>query len=90
MSGAGNITYKKMFGDYAVYCDSKIFGLICDNQVFIKPTKAVDAFMPDATKESPYKGAKPYIVLEELDDKNLITEFIIATCDELPLPKPKK
>ena len=27
-SGAGGIVTKKMFGDYGIYCDGKIFGLI--------------------------------------------------------------
>ena len=26
---AGEIITKKMFGDYGIYCDNKIFGLIC-------------------------------------------------------------
>ena len=29
--GAGEIVTKKMFGDYGIYCDGKIFGLICDD-----------------------------------------------------------
>ncbi|MBQ7687396.1 MAG: TfoX/Sxy family protein, partial [Bacteroidaceae bacterium] len=37
-SGAGEITVKKMFGDYAIYCDGKIFGLICDDRFYLKPT----------------------------------------------------
>jgi TfoX/Sxy family transcriptional regulator of competence genes len=40
IANAGEITYKKMFGEYALYCDGKIMALICDNQLFIKPTKA--------------------------------------------------
>ena len=39
-SGAGDIVTKKMFGDYAIYCDGKIFGLICDDCFFVKPTAA--------------------------------------------------
>ena len=27
--GAGEITLKKMFGEYGIYCNGKIFGLIC-------------------------------------------------------------
>ena len=30
-AGAGDITTRKMFGDYGIYCDGKIFGLICDD-----------------------------------------------------------
>ncbi len=39
--GAGEITAKKMFGDYGIYCDGKIFGLICDDRFYLKPTEAV-------------------------------------------------
>ena len=34
MSGAGTVTYKKMFGEYGVYLNDKIIGLICDNRFF--------------------------------------------------------
>ena len=39
-AGAGVITFRKMFGDYGIYCDGKIFGLICDDRFFVKPTQA--------------------------------------------------
>ena len=90
MRDAGEITYKKMFGEYTIYCNSKVLGLICDNQVFIKPTTAGETLIPNATKESPYDGAKPYIVLEDLDNRDFITRFVIATYEKLPIPKPKK
>lgn len=90
MCDAGRITYKRMFGEYTIYCNSKVLGLICDNQVFIKPTTAGENLIPNVTKESPYDGAKPYIVLEDLDNRDFITRFVIATCEELPMPKPKR
>ena len=40
-SGAGEIMVKKMFGDYGIYCGGKIFGLICDDCFYLKPTDAV-------------------------------------------------
>ena len=39
-SGAGEIVAKKMFGDYGIYCNGKIFGLICDDCFYLKPTEA--------------------------------------------------
>ena len=90
MGDAGEITYKKMFGEYTIYCNSKVLGMICDNQVFIKPTISGEQIIPKAIKESPYQGAKPYVVLQELENKELITRFILATYDELPKPKQKK
>lgn len=38
IQNAGLITYKKMFGEYAIYSENKIVAFICDNQLFIKPT----------------------------------------------------
>jgi TfoX/Sxy family transcriptional regulator of competence genes len=90
MRDAGEITFKKMFGEYTIYCNSKVLGLICDNQVFIKPTPAGETLIPNSTKESPYDGAKPHIALEDLDNGDFITRFVIASCEELPMPKPKK
>ncbi len=90
MREAGEITYKKMFGEYTIYWNSKVLGLICDNQVFIKPTTAGETLIPNATKESPYSGVKSHIVLEGLDNIDLITKFVSATYKELPMPKPKK
>ncbi|MEF9880602.1 MAG: TfoX/Sxy family protein [Clostridia bacterium] len=90
MSGAGTITYKKMFGEYTIYCDQKVLGLICDNQVFIKPTAAADAMMPTAARMPPYEGAKPKILIEDIEDRDFLCKLIQQTCSELPLPKPKK
>ncbi|NFG24109.1 competence protein TfoX [Clostridium botulinum] len=90
MREAGEITYKKMFGEYTIYYNSKVLGLICDKQVFIKPTTAGEMLIPNATKESPYSGVKSHIVLGDLDNIDLITKFVSATYKELPMPKPKK
>jgi len=90
MSLAGSITYKKMFGEYGLYYGGKLFGSICDNQVFIKPTAAAERLLPTAQRQPPYDGAKAQIVLEDLDDKEFLAELITSTCAELPPPKPKK
>ena len=37
MQGVGGITFRKMFGEYAIYCNGKVVALICDNQFFVKP-----------------------------------------------------
>lgn len=90
LSGSGKVTWKKMFGDYCIYCNTKVLGLICDDIVYIKPTKAGEMLLEDAPKQPPYEGAKPHIVLEELDNIEFLAKFVQATCEELPLPKPKK
>ncbi len=90
LSDAGAITYRKMFGEYGVYCDGKIFALICDDQLFIKITEAGKRLAPHLKTMPPYEGAKPYFLVEEIDDREFLTEFVTETCKELPMPKPKK
>ncbi len=89
-SGAGAIRTLKMFGEYGIYCDGKIFGLICDNQLFIKITEAGTAMFPDLETAPPYEGAKPHFVFSDIDDRDALSQFVQATCKELPAPKPKK
>lgn len=90
MSLAGTITYRKMFSEYAIYCDGKCFALICDNQLFINPTKAGLALLPEATMGIPYDGAKPRILIKDVEDRDFLCRLVEETCAELPMPKPKK
>ncbi len=61
---SGAIHYKKMFGEYGVYCDGIFFGLICDNAFFIKPTEAGRAFIGEVVEAPTYPGAKPSFLIE--------------------------
>lgn len=90
LRGAGEITYKKMFGEYGIYCNGKIIGVICDDQFFVKKTDAGADILPDLEEAPPYEGAKPYFLVDCVDDDELMTQFISATCAALPAPKPKK
>ncbi len=90
LSDAGNITYRKMFGEYGMYCDGKIFALICENQLFIKITDAGRQLAPELEMAPPYDGAKDYFLIENIDDREFLTSFVMETCKELPMPKPKK
>ena len=88
--GAGDITYKKMFGEYALYCGGKIFALVCDDEFFVKITAETKESYPDLPEKPPYDGAKNYFLVENVDDRDFLTELVTATCDALPEPKPKR
>lgn len=91
MEDAGPVSYKKMFGEYAVYCRGKVVALICDNQLFVKPTAAGRAFIGDVVEAPPYPGAKPsFLIGEGMEDRDWLGQLIRLTEKELPLPKPKK
>lgn len=90
VSAAGRITYRKMFGEYGMYCNEKIFALICKDQFFVKITEAGKQLAHDLEEVPPYDGAKPYFLIEDLDDREFLTDLVLETCRELPPPKPKK
>lgn len=91
IKNVGVITSKKMFGEYGLYADEKLFGLICDNKLFIKPTISGRAFIGDAIEKSPYDGAKPsFLIDEKIEDTNWLSELIRISLPELPAPKRKK
>jgi TfoX/Sxy family transcriptional regulator of competence genes len=88
---AGQITYRMMFGEYGIYCDGKIFGLICDNKLFIKPTEGGRKFIGDVVEAPPYPGAKnSFLIEEQLDDRDWLSELVRISVKELPEPKKKK
>jgi TfoX/Sxy family transcriptional regulator of competence genes len=80
-----------MFGEYALYMGRKVVALVCDNQLFLKPTATGRALLEHPTEAPPYPGAKPYLLIDSaLDDRDLLAELFRATERDMPEPKPKK
>lgn len=91
IEGSGPVAYRKMFGEYVLYYNEKVVALICDNRLFVKPTKTGKEFIGNVVEAPPYPGAKPaFLIEEQLDDKEWISHLIIITEKELPIPKPRK
>jgi len=87
---AGEVTAKKMFGEYGIYADGKLFGLICDNKLFIKPTISGREFIGNVIEAPPYEGAKPsFLIEDEIEDSDWLSELVRISLKELPSPKPK-
>lgn len=87
---AGEIVTKKMFGDYGIYCDGKIFGLICDDCFYLKPTEAGSKLLRTFDPRPPYEGAKDYFYIADVDDRDYLSMLVRETCKALPMPKPKR
>ncbi len=91
MQGAGKISARKMFGEYALYCDGKVVALVCDDQLFLKPTPGARALLGDAPMAPPYPGAKPHFLIDEgLEDRTHLARLVAMVASEVPTPKPKK
>lgn len=88
--GLETVTSRKMFGEYAVYFNGKVIALICDDQLFVKPTPEGASFIGEPIMAPPYPGAKPYFLIEEqLDDREFLMKLFDMTEAVLPVPKKK-
>jgi len=89
-SEAGEITVKKMMGDYCIYCNGILFGLICDDKLYIKVTDAGKILFDEMVLQSPYPGAKEYFRIDNVDNRMFLSDLIRVTLPILALPKIKK
>lgn len=87
---AGSIRSRKMFGEYGLYCDDIFFAVICDDQFFVKITPAGEAAFPNLPKAPPYEGARDYIWVEDVDNREVMTALTRLTCLAFQGQAPKK
>ncbi|MCB2376702.1 TfoX/Sxy family protein [Hymenobacter sp. BT635] len=91
LDAAGQVSSKKMFGEYGLYWEQKLFALVCDNKLYLKPTVLGRAYLHEAVEAAPYPGAKPSFLIEEgLEDREWLQKLVSLTVEELPQPRPKK
>ena len=90
-SAAGDLSARKMFGEYALYLDGCVVALICDDTLYLKPLPGARALLPDAVEGFPYPGAKAHLVGDTLlDDPHLAARVLRAIAAEVPPPGLKK
>ncbi len=91
LTGAGEVSARKMFGEYGVYCDGKMVAFVCDDQLFVKPTEGGREIAGNAEMAPPYPGGKPYFLIsaDRWEDSEWLSELIKVTARELAVPKEK-
>lgn len=89
-SSDGNLTFRAMMGEFIIYYRGKIIGGIYDDRLLIKPVKSAVSYMPAASYERPYDGAKEMLLVDEVDNKEFLAGLFRTMYDELPSPKAKK
>ena len=90
LSGLNEITYRAMMGEYIIYYRGKIVGGIYDDRLLVKPLKSAIALMPVTIFKLPYESAKEMLLVEDIDNRDFLTELFNAMYDELPAPKKRK
>lgn len=90
-SGLGpRLTYRRMFGEYALYLDDKVVAFACDNQLYLKPTDEGRALLGTVSEHPAYPGSKLYFRIDEqVDDRDLLRRAFETTARALPPPKAK-
>jgi TfoX/Sxy family transcriptional regulator of competence genes len=85
------MTHRKMFGEYGLYSRGKIVAVICDDQLFVKPTEAGRAHIGAPEMAPPYPGAAPrFLITDGIEDGPWLSELLRVTYAELPEPKKRK
>lgn len=90
LSELEEITYRSMMGEFIIYYRGKIVGGIYDDRLLVKPVRSAVSYMPAASYELPYEGAKEMLLVDEVDNKEFLTGLFQAMYADLPEPKPKK
>lgn len=88
-SQAGEVTARKMFGDYCLYCDGKVVGLISDNYLYLKPLKPLLPLLHecDQRMQPPYDGAKPHYVISDVDDRDYVSSLVRTVAENIKSKK---
>ena len=84
------VSVRPMMGEYLLYYQGKYFGGVCDDRFLVKITPSAREMMPAAAEEPPYEGAKPMLLVDNVDDRDFLKELVQRIVSELPQPKEKK
>ena len=88
LSSLEGITYRMMMGEYLIYYRGKVAAYICDNKFLVKPVPSAIKMLPNAEYDSiSIGGRKKLLRVDNVDDRNFLTNLLIAIYDELPFPK---
>ncbi len=90
LSEVKGITFRKMMGEYILYHHGKIAACLCDDRLLVKPVPSAVALLPHTPQEPPYEGAKPMLLVEDVDDRGFLKQLFEAMYPELPAPKMKR
>ena len=90
LAGIEGIDWKRMMGEYLLYVRGKLIGGIYDNRLLVKPTKGAQSLLSGAPYELPYEGAKPMLLVEDMENRELLSALCRVLYDELPAAKTKR
>ena len=83
LSETDGIAFRAMMGEYVIYYRGKVIGGIYDNRFLVKVTPSSRALMPEAPLEIPYPGGKPMLLVEDIENREFLSELLENTFNDL-------
>ncbi len=90
LSGVEGLTHRAMMGEFLLYVRGKIVGGLYDDRLLVKSVPAARALLPGAPEEIPYPGAKPMLLVENVDDREALAALFRALGEALPAPSARR
>ena len=90
LSLVNGIISRMMMGEYLIYHHGKIAAYLCDGRLLVKILPSTKELLPEAPIELPYKGGKPMLLVENVDDMLFLRILFETMYPELPELKKKK
>ena len=90
LSSLEGITHRMMMGEYLIYYRGKVVAYICDDRFLVKPVPSAIQMLPDSEYDSMSQGGRKKLLrVDNVDDRNFLTNLLNSMYDELPFPKSK-
>lgn len=91
LSGLDDIYYRRMMGEYLIYYRGKVAAYICDERFLVRPVSSAVKLLPDAEYDSISEGGRKKLLrVDNVDNRELLTDLFVSIYDELPEPKTRK
>jgi DNA transformation protein len=65
LRGPARFSVRAMFGEYALYADGKVAGLVCDDLLYVKILPASHELEAICEKGHPFPGARLHYIIDE-------------------------
>ena len=91
LSSLDGISHRMMMGEYLIYYHGKVAAYLCDGRLLVKPVPSAIKMLPGAEYDAIYDGGRKKLLrVDDVDNREFLTNLFIAMYDELPEPKTKR
>jgi len=91
LRGPAQFSVRAMFGEYALYADGKVAGLVCDDLLYVKIQPASKELEALCEKGHPFPGARLHYIVEEgqLSTVENLSSILVSVANSVPGKKKK-